>query len=378
MSRFALLTAASFLWYSPLAARQEATPFDDRWRLSGEGSRIVPFAGRAGLELVSGEAVLPEIRMEDGTIDVDVRFPTQRSFVYLKFRMQSEDEFEEVYLRPHKSTLPDAIQYAPGFQGASAWQFYHGPGGAVPAHLPGSTWIRVRLVLQGRQAAFFVGDTVTPVLVVPRLARDPAPGYLALRSFIPAPIPQDVYGAHFANLVIRPGDIRYRFPPVTVPALRPGSITMWGVGRAFVPDSGSRQPIPPETIADGFRPVPVEPGKGFVLLHRHVPMPEGNRRVGVVARVIVKAASAGVYRFNLGFSDEASVYLNGNLLFTGDARYSFDQPRREGLIGLDQASLYLPLRAGDNELTVVVVDGFGGWGVMGQFEGAGLEIRPAG
>ena len=44
-------------------------------------------------------------------------------------------------------------------------------------------------------------------------------------------------------------------------------------------------------------------------------------------------------------------------------------------IGYDQARLYLPLQAGDNELVVVVADGFGGMGLMARFPDAtGLEI----
>ncbi len=72
-------------------------------------------------------------------------------------------------------------------------------------------------------------------------------------------------------------------------------------------------------------------------------------------------------RFDLGYSDEVSVFLNGRLLFSADDSYSFDAPRRQGLITPDQASLYLPLQAGENELTLVVTDVFGGWGVIGRF-----------
>jgi hypothetical protein len=38
--------------------------------------------------------------------------------------------------------------------------------------------------------------------------------------------------------------------------------------------------------------------------------------------------------FDLGFSDVATVFVNGLQVFRGDASYSFDRPRREG-IGFD-------------------------------------------
>ena len=63
------------------------------------------------------------------------------------------------------------------------------------------------------------------------------------------------------------------------------------------------------------------------------------------------------------------------LLFSDDDGYSFNFPRRQGLITIDQGTLYLPLTEGDNELVLVVTDVFGGWGVMGRFaDGEGLEV----
>ena len=49
------------------------------------------------------------------------------------------------------------------------------------------------------------------------------------------------------------------------------------------------------------------------------------------------------------------MFVNGRPLFYGDQSYRFDAPRREGLIGFDQARVYLPLDAGLNELAVLVV-----------------------
>jgi hypothetical protein len=91
--------------------------------------------------------------------------------------------------------------------------------------------------------------------------------------------------------------------------------------------------------------------------------------------VTVRAAEAGRRRIDLGYSDQVTVFLNGRPLYQGDASYSFDTPRREGLIGYDQASLFLPLEKGDNELAVVVSDSFGGWGLMGRFaDPSGLAV----
>ena len=91
----------------------------------------------------------------------------------------------------------------------------------------------------------------------------------------------------------------------------------------------------------------------------------------------MNAAEAGVKRLRLGFSDEASVFLNGQILYSGDQRYIFNFARQEGLIHLDQASVYLPLKKGDNVVQIVVSEVFGGWGLMAQFEDPiGLIVEP--
>jgi hypothetical protein len=90
-------------------------------------------------------------------------------------------------------------------------------------------------------------------------------------------------------------------------------------------------------------------------------------RPALLARVIVESPEESVRLFRFGYSDEVTVFLNGRPLFSGDAHESHDNPRQEGLIGLGQGTLYLPLRRGRNELVLSIADVFGGWGLMGQF-----------
>jgi hypothetical protein len=274
------------------------------------------------------------------------------------------------------------VQYAPVWQGRSSWQLYHGPGGTAAVSFEPGAWTHVRLSVQGRRAALFVGDMKTPALVVPRLARDPKPGYIGLRGFLPADVPGTGPIARFANVVVRPGPVAYDFSaavakaapaqdaaePVTV-------VRRWAVSRSFVPEGAGPPALPSAAATGEFKTLDAEPD-GRLELHRYVPVPKNSRATAAVARVRIQAPAAGTYAFDLGFSDIATVFLNGTPVFRGDASYSFDTPRREGLIGYDQARLYLSLAAGSNELAVVVSDVFGGWGVMGRFAGAdGLMVE---
>ena len=123
------------------------------------------------------------MKLQDGTIEMDVQVTRRRSFVYITFRMQDDKEYEDFYMRPHKSGLPDALQYAPVHQGQSAWQLYHGPGATTAVEFQPGAWTRLRLVVQGSRAAVFLGAGDRPAMVA-RLAREPRAGYIALRAFL--------------------------------------------------------------------------------------------------------------------------------------------------------------------------------------------------
>jgi len=354
---------------------QEALPISDgRWQLEGPSIATGRYDGRDVLNVENGVASRREVRLEDGVIELDVQLTRRRSFVYVIFRIQEDGEQEEVYLRPHKSGLPDALQYAPVFQGHSAWQLYHGPGKTAAVDFEPGAWTHVRLVLQGRRAALFLGDGIEPALVVDRLAREPRPGYVAVRGFVPKGTPGEGPIARFANVTVRPGPPGFEFPPRTsVLKPDPGIVGAWAVSASFPPREGAT--LPDASSLGPMRRVEAGPG-GLLELHRYVKLPAGGREAAAVAGLRIRAASDVIRAFDLGFSDTATVFLNGRPLWSGDASYSFDAPRRDGLIGFDQARLYLPLVRGDNELRVLISDSFGGWGLMGRFDDpSGLEME---
>lgn len=345
------------------------------WELKGD-ARVEQLDGRSALVLRSGFAYRRDVRLGDGTVELDMRVSGDRSFAYLLFRMQSDQDYEELYFRPHKSRLPDAIQYGPVYQGLTNWKLYHGPGATAAAAFPTHQWIHVRLVLQGDRAAVLVGDQRLPQLVVPRLARGSDPGYIALRAFLPADEKTEAAPVAYANVTLSP-EVRYDFAGATPPPLPPpGVVSEWRLSPAFPPGPGPVRALPSGLPPrEAWKDALSEPD-GMVVLGRQVPLPEGTRDVAVAASLSLRAKKAGVRRIDLGFSDAVSVFLNGQILYSGDFRYSQNFPRQDGLITLDQASLYLPLREGDNELVAVVRQVFGGWGLIARIEErAGLELR---
>ena len=196
-------------------AQPGAIAFDSGWQLRGDSVRVEQFDGRATLAIKNGFAYRRDVRLENGTIDVDVMSTEMRSFVYVMLRMQTDSTFEDFYMRPHKSNAPDALQYAPVYQQQSQWQLYHAGlnGGTAPVAIPDGVWNRLRIVLSGRQMAVFLNDTLKPAMLVPRLGHEPRAGYLALRAFLPAGVTGTGPTVRFANLRVRPDHVPFTFSP---------------------------------------------------------------------------------------------------------------------------------------------------------------------
>ena len=90
-------------------------------------------------------------------------------------------------------------------------------------------------------------------------------------------------------------------------------------------------------------------------------------RTLVVARTVIHADRAEIRRLNFGYSDDLTIFLNGRPLYTGRNGYQARYPSNLGLMTSDDA-VYLPLRAGDNELLLAVAEVFGGWGLSARLE----------
>ena len=356
-------TILSFVLLATSAVSVQKLDFGDGWVIRGSQAGPETYLNQTALRLSTGNAYRRDVRLQDGTLELDFATTGGRSFFYVQFRMESDSEYEEIYLRPHKTGLGDALQYNPVYKGESNWQLYHGEGGTAAVDIPRNEWVHLKIVLDGARAAIFVGDVKEPQLLVRRLARPAAAGYIALRSFVPEGGPETV--TRFANVVVRSEAKDFAFP-ATDPESEalPDIVREWLVSDPYVTPDG---PVTQMPAASGWKTLETEPS-GLLVLLRHIARPERGKRATVLAKKTIDAEREGRIPLHLGYSDEVTVFLNEAPLFTADDSYSFDRPRREGLIGLDQATVYLPLRAGANELVLAVTDVFGGWGLMGRLE----------
>lgn len=352
-----VLLAGTFLLCCESAAQEEGVvDFEsDRWVL--RNAEVTEYLGR---KCLIGFAFLKDVEFENGVIEVDIAVENTdvRSYPGVIFRMQSEDNYERFYLRPHRAPLyPDALQYTPVINGIAGWQLYSGDGFTGVGNIPAGRWIPVKIEVSGSQARVFVGETESPALVVDELKHGVSKGSVG------------VFGArdrtaYFSGFSYRlDNDLRFDPPPrVETP---PGMITGWQLSEAFSLDRIDLEEYPDEErlASIEWEGVESEPS-GLVDIARR------RKRMGpgadvVFARTVLRSEQDRVMELMIGYSDAVSVFLNGKIQFFGNSSYRSRDPSFLGIVGLFD-SVYLPLRTGPNELLLAVAEGFGGWGFMCQ------------
>ena len=336
-------------------------PFDSvAWSRGSAIRTSIERAGRAGIrfDATDGDSreLIGDVELLDGAIEVDLAVGARRAFHGVVWRLQDAENYESFFVRPHQVGNPDSIQYTPVWNDSSAWQLYHGEGFWASVEFPLEQWFTIRVVFAGELAEIYVADLERPVLVS-RQRRPPAPGRVGLLV--------GGEGLEVARFAVEP-EARPRATS-TVPDEPPveGAIGAWSVSSPFPEDSF------PDPAACTWTRLESEPS-GLVNLARLHPIQE--RRNTVYARVTLRSELAQAKELTLGFSDRATVLLNGALLYRGDATYRSRDYRFLGSIGYWD-TLVLPLRAGGNELVFAVAEDFGGWGVQARFADlAGIEL----
>jgi hypothetical protein len=344
----------------------------DRWVSSGQGAKKEEHLGRQSLFLARGAyAYLKDVQFEDGTIEVDIDASQPRAFLGVVFRFQSEDEHEIVYLRPHKSGLEDATQYAPSFKGSTPWQLYSGPGFTAAVDIPGNRWLHVKIVVAGLTAKVYVNKP-EPTLVVTDLKRGYGKGTIGLWG--------SAMGGHFSNFSYETSKPSADRPMPKHPAPAPGTLTAWElsdeIDTPLSDDETLSRLAAMKTMK--WQAVGVEP-PGMVVIDRYRRSPgilppyanDWSKRLEpakgaktVFARTLIESDRDQIKKMSFGYSDEAIVSLNGKPVFSGRSAYHFRDPGFLGIMDVEDDTVYLPLKKGRNELDLAITEYFGGWGFI--------------
>ena len=343
-----------------------------RWDLQGQ-AKPADYQGRKCLFLDGGAAVLKDFEMRDGVIDVDVATPAKRGFFGIQFRVANDGANAEwVYLRQHKSGLPDAMQYTPVLNTGANWQIYNGPGFTGAVDIPKDEWFHLRLEVVGAQAKFYVKDMDKPALVMNDLKSGVQEGEVALYVLTGA--------TYFSNFEIRttPDAPWERHEP----PMPPGTLTKWSLSTSY--DALERNLERPLTTSESdairWQDVEAEP-PGFVVLYRYREAPhpkvsfqtDFSKRLEpqpgmkvVYARTNIDSDRDQVKKLYIGYSDDVSVFLNDKILFRGRSAQNFRDPGFLGIVNPENDAVYLPLKKGKNELMLAVSELGGGWGFICQ------------
>ena len=348
-----------------------------RWDLQQQ-ARVTEHLGRKCLMMEGGAAVLKDFEMRDGVLDVDVATAEKRGFFGFDVRIDPDGvNYEEVYLRPHKSGLPDAIQYTPVLNTGRNWQIYNGPGFTAAVDIPKEEWFHLRLELRGAQAKLYVKDTDQPALVMNDLKSGVQKGQIALFVLTGT--------TYFSNFEVRttPDAPWERH----LPAMPANTLTRWSISPAY--DGLARNLELPLTKSESdaiqWQEVEAEP-PGFVVLYRYRQAPhpivtfqgDFSKRLDpqpgmkvLYARTTINSDRDQVKKLEIGYSDEVSVFLNGKILYRGRSAQSFRDPGFLGIVNPENDAVYLPLKKGSNELILALSELGGGWGFICRLTGLG-------
>lgn len=345
-----------------------------QWEFQGK-AQPADYLGRKCLLLDGGAAILKDYILRDGVIDVDVATPAKRGFFGLDFRIADDGANHEfIYLRQHKSGYPDALQYTPVFNTGLNWQIYSGPGFINAVDIPKEEWFHLRIVVTGAQAKLYVKDMEKPALVMDDLKTGIQKGGIALYVLTGA--------TYYSNFSVRatPDAPWERHPP----AMPANTLTKWSISPVF--DALARDLERPLTSAESetmpWQNVVAE-APGFVTLYRYLPAPhprvtfqgDFSKRLEpqpgmklVYARTTIDSDRDQVKKLSLGYSDDVTVFLNGQILYRGRSAQAFRDPGFLGIMNPENDAVYLPLKKGRNELVLALSELGGGWGFICRLE----------
>lgn len=347
-------------------------PFDsEQWDLN-PAAKVEEYLGKKALKLgdkkpgamVSlGIATLKDMDFQNGIIEYDVAFDHTRTFAGVKFHVQSAEDYEKFYMRAHQSGNPDANQYMPIYNGVQSWQLYYGAPYSIAMKYAFNEWMHVKVVVADKMADIYIQDMKKPSLTV-ALKREEMNGTVGLWGLnIGGP-------AYFANFSVTPMKEApaLKGMPISEKEAAGTTVMDWSISNAVDQKAfEDKTQLSEVDLADlTFTPLRAE-ATGLVNLARVQGVEKGKNTA--FAKVTIDAKDAITKKLEYGFSDAVKVYLNGQLLASGEDGYGSRDYRFLGTIGFYDA-VYLPLKKGKNELLLAISESpmRNGWGVQARFK----------
>jgi hypothetical protein len=328
---------------------------DTKW-IVPDGALFEKFDNRHTLLLKGKRAMVKDLQFANGTIEVDIYANKKRSFGGIVFRRQNE-HMEEVYMRMHKSSQVDAVQYTPIFNGESNWQLYREYQAQVTFKNEG--WNRLRIEVDHQRAVVFVNDQ--KVLTIDHLRTEQGSGEIGLFA---------LFSNRFSNFRVTPKKAIENPQKDTKVAVDPTIITKWNITKA-IPYKGEKLQFK-EFEKEEYSTVHTE-ASGLLPISKYIKKSssgnfEQNAEDYIIASTTINADENETRLFSFDFSDKIIVYLNGKIYFEGNNSFRAKGVQYMGHLGMNTNKLYLPLKKGINTIHCVVIDKANGWGLMAKLE----------
>ena len=342
------------------------------WRVTAQTAEVTTYKDREALAITGGRVWADDLLFTDGVISFDVAYLEQTIFVGASWRTDPSGHFlEDVYFRGHLNEKPDAMQYTPEINGLSAWQIFSDRNSAGPVSELYGAWNKVRIVVEGDKADIYFNSD-EPVLHIPDLKANREQGGISLRS-----TGVGAGAAYFSNLAVRPlapGE-GVTGTPKPVPDLPEGLIEAWQVSSRPVAEADVRNALwLPAELTDGMAFETVETETNGIANLARVAGPEDGADT-LLVRLKLTSDKDQMKQLVFGYSDRVRLYLNGKLVYGGDASWRARDYRFLGTVGFFDA-IGLDLREGENELIAAVSETFGDWawaGAMADRDGVTLD-----
>ncbi len=305
--------------------------------LHARAAEVLTWQGRRALRL-DGLVVIPDILVPEACIEVQIGCDSA-AYPGIAFHIQDQLNYELAYAQPHTSGKWDALQYDPVFHGSNTWQLYHGEAYQKATAVPLGEWFAFKVEFKEGWAAVRVGEQ-SP-LIVERLAHQHRSGLVGFWTYLPA---------YFGDLCAS----ECQSTPVFV-----GSTSQSPTG------------VLNEWFLEDFGRVACEPN-GILNLNRYLPATVSEARL---TRRFEAFTNESV-KFTFGFSDNLSLQLDDEVLFTGQNTYSDSLNWSErGYVDFNQFSIQRSLAPGIHRLTAVlkVSEPFG-WGLSLVLRGGKVRL----
>lgn len=338
----------------------------ENWTSKHNKTTFADHKGVPSMELTTGDELLSskDIAFGIGTIEFDLEL--KQGFAGMYFRYENENNSELVYVRQVENPMTDiaAIQYTPILKGVNMWDMmYHYQ---TSSSWKIGEWAHFKLVISANQMLVYVNDMTTPNLEIPKLEGDTTTGGLAF------------FGSCFiANLVLKPNETGGLGANAGFDPMHHDNkyIRSWQVSEPMPLPVGkelSNDVLP--DIQTKWTKINAE-RRGLINLSRVHGNSTERRFVWLRTKIISKKEEKR--DFDLGFSDEVWVFLNGSLVYVDKSLFGQGMRKKpDGRIGIDNSKFELPLKEGENELLIGLSNDFYGWGIMAHVDNMnGLDVN---